>query len=673
LELIKGKYRIVREIARSNDIVYEAIDTALNRRIALKELNLAPGLVGNARRDRIERFHREARAAGRLSHPNVVSIFDFGEENGRHYIAMEYLDGQNLRDALQVRGAVPLHEALDILCQVLDALSYAHANSVIHRDVKPDNIHILPGGHVKITDFGIARLTEEIALTGDGQIFGTPSYMSPEQIVGKGIDCRSDLFSAAVVLYEMLTGRKPFIGDNVVSITYAIMNAAPPPLVGVPPSIERVILSALAKEPAHRPVSAAAMRTDLRAAERMPAAPPPGVNASGQFAAPAFPPAVPAAAPPPAYGPAIDPAAFGAPPGYGAQGLPPTGYPATGYPPSGYAPAGAPPPGYAPQNAPQPQQAGGTFMGGRPPGPWAWNGAPAGARRPRGPRRRFALPTLSPSSKALIAALAIAIVAAGCIVGGVVAFMNAYDNYRKSADTRHVSDLIAQGYAAYVAGSYAQAVGLFEQAKAAGPNADQLQKINHNLGAAYTSIGIAAEKALDPAAARRAYEAASAADPASPGPGYLRRLDERLAGAGEAVGGAISAPGPARSERAGQPGGSTYLAPARNGAPGPAGSPGPTGAPVGSGAQAETQAGETERAAAPTTQASPAPSPTAVQDSESERMRLAAQYMREGDDAARSGDRDRAREAYGKVIEAAAGTDLAAEARTRLGGLAGSQ
>src|SRR5438067_1607628 len=150
VDLVRGRYRIVREIARSNDIVYEAIDTTLGRRIALKELNIAPSLTGQARRDRIERFNREARAVGRLGHPNIVSVFDFGEENGRHFIAMEFLEGQSLRDMMVVRGAFPLKEALDIACQALDALAYAHANRVIHRDIKPDNIHILPGGQVKL-------------------------------------------------------------------------------------------------------------------------------------------------------------------------------------------------------------------------------------------------------------------------------------------------------------------------------------------------------------------------------------------------------------------------------------------------------------------------------------------------------------------------------------------
>ena len=152
--LIKGKYQIVREIARSNDIVYEALDVTLSRRIALKELNIPPSLIGQARRERIERFNREARAAGGLSHPNIVSVFEYGEEDGRYFIAMEFLEGQTLRDMMQVRGALPLKKSIDIACQILDALAFAHAHHVIHRDIKPDNIHILPGGQVKLTDFG---------------------------------------------------------------------------------------------------------------------------------------------------------------------------------------------------------------------------------------------------------------------------------------------------------------------------------------------------------------------------------------------------------------------------------------------------------------------------------------------------------------------------------------
>lgn len=263
-EEIFGKYRIVREIGRSNDVVYEALDTRINRRVALKELLLPPNLNAVQRRERVERFYREARAAGSLSHPNIVTIFEAGEFNGRHFIAMEYLEGQSLRNILDIEGALPPDRVVEIAKQVCDALAYAHSKGVIHRDIKPDNIHVLPGGrNIKITDFGIARIMEEPGITADGQVFGTPSYMSPEQIAGKPLDARTDIFSLGVTLYEMLTGRKPFTGDSVVTITYNIMNqdVAYPPTI--PMHFERVLRRCLAKDPDLRYPSAIDVAADL--------------------------------------------------------------------------------------------------------------------------------------------------------------------------------------------------------------------------------------------------------------------------------------------------------------------------------------------------------------------------------------------------------------------------
>ncbi len=258
-----GKYQIIREIARSNDIVYEAVDTSINRRVALKELLVPPNLTGVQRRERVERFYREARAAGTLAHPNIVTIYEAGEDQGRHFIAMEFLEGQTLRDVIQIEGKIALDKAVNIAKQVCAGLEYAHSKNIIHRDIKPDNVQILPTGLVKITDFGIARIMEEPTLTADGQIFGTPSYMSPEQVAGKTLDQRSDLFSLGVMFFEMLTGNKPFSGDSVVTITYNIMNqemTLPPYL---PPYIERVISRSLAKDPCQRYSSAADMVADL--------------------------------------------------------------------------------------------------------------------------------------------------------------------------------------------------------------------------------------------------------------------------------------------------------------------------------------------------------------------------------------------------------------------------
>ena len=259
-----GKYQIIREIARSNDIVYEAIDPSINRRVALKELWIDPSLTGAQRRERIERFRREGKAAGRLNHPNIVTIYEVGSDGDRHFIAMEYLEGQTLRDVLQAGGPLPIETVKDYVLQLCSALAYAHQNGVIHRDIKPENVQILPGGHIKLTDFGIARIMGEPVITQDGQVFGTPSYMSPEQVAGKPIDARSDIFSLGVLMYEMLTGRKPFAGDSLVTITYNIMNMEPPPPAGVPPYLAAIIRKAMAKDPGKRYQSAEELAEDLR-------------------------------------------------------------------------------------------------------------------------------------------------------------------------------------------------------------------------------------------------------------------------------------------------------------------------------------------------------------------------------------------------------------------------
>ncbi len=268
IEQTLGRYQIVREIARSNDVVYEAMDPTMNRRVAVKELALTSSLVGTARRQRIERFYREARAAGAMSHPNIVTIYEVGEDNGRYFIAMEFLEGGTLREKLSLSGALPLSEALAIGIALCDALEYAHNHGIVHRDIKPDNVHLLPGGRVKLTDFGIARITHEEQLTIAGQVFGTPSYMSPEQILGGPIDARTDIFSMGVLLYEMTTGRKPFTqpGDSVITITYRITNDPPPLPTGVPTNIEAAFARALSKNPEDRFASAADLRTALLAA-----------------------------------------------------------------------------------------------------------------------------------------------------------------------------------------------------------------------------------------------------------------------------------------------------------------------------------------------------------------------------------------------------------------------
>ena len=261
-----GKYQIIREIARSNDIVYEAYDPLMNRRVALKELAVPGGSTSQQKEERLKRFLREAKAAGSLAHPNIVTIYEVGEDAGRHYLVMEYLDGHTLRNELDTHGFLPADRAIEIAENVLRGLEYAHQNGVIHRDIKPENIQLLSDGRIKLTDFGIARLTFEPNLTMDGQVFGTPSYMSPEQVVGRDIDARSDLFSVGVVLYEMLAGQKPFTGDSVVAITYAIMNKEPEQPQQVNFALWQVLNRVLDKSPQMRFASSADMLKALDSA-----------------------------------------------------------------------------------------------------------------------------------------------------------------------------------------------------------------------------------------------------------------------------------------------------------------------------------------------------------------------------------------------------------------------
>lgn len=517
IDLIKGKYRITREIARSNDIVYEAQDTALgNRQMALKVLNFPPNLTGQARRERIERFNREARAAGRLSHPNIVTIYEYGEDQGNYFIAMEFLRGQTLRDALQARGVLPLKEAVEIACQMLDALQYAHVSGVIHRDIKPDNIFILPGGQVKLTDFGIARLTEEASLTSDGQIFGTPSYMSPEQIEGRGIDFRSDLFSLGVLLYEMLAGRKPFTGDSVVSITYAVMHAEPPPLIGVPQGIEQVVRRALAKNPLQRHNSADQMKLDLRAAEQTPAIfLPQSMHQTGNF--------------PTNSGYGVSPGGYpNSTGGYNATG---GGYVPgnTGYGPPILSPA----PGYPP---PQPM---GQTSGQR----WAWNQTGYGAPSPMGgngampagtgplpslngqipgaappfPRADVPLfPPMSPAVRNTLLSILAAIVLGGLGGLGVIGLLRRYDQFQQNARYQQVVQLTTQAQSAYNGHNFTSASRLFEQALAAQPDPQQRALIQTQLGYTYVQLARVARGQNDVQAAKTDYQKALSYSPNDP-------------------------------------------------------------------------------------------------------------------------------------------------------------
>ena len=344
-----GKYQIIREIARSNDIVYEGYDPLMTRRVAVKELNMPGGATPQQAEDRIQRFKREAQAAGRLNHPNIMTVYDVEEDGGRLFMAMEYLDGGTLRAEIDGKGKLEPPRAVEIARAVLAGLAHAHGQGVVHRDIKPDNVQILTSGAIKITDFGIARLTFQPNLTMDGQVFGTPSYMSPEQVVGKEIDPRSDLFSVGVMLYEMLTGAKPFAGDSVVAITYAIMNREPDPLPdGVPYALGEAVRRSLEKTPHLRFDDAAGMAQALEDALRpapqrvydpVPSTPAPSVYSP--YGTPSYGGTMPA---PPVVNPPYNP--------YGsAPQAPPATY---GYNPYTQAPYGGPGPTMAPPQTPIP-------------------------------------------------------------------------------------------------------------------------------------------------------------------------------------------------------------------------------------------------------------------------------------------------------------------------------
>lgn len=422
-----GKYQIIREIARSNDIVYEAYDPLMNRRVALKELALPGGSTPQQRDDRVSRFKREAQAAGTLNHPNIMTVYELGQEGERFYMAMEFLDGHTLRNEVDTRGLIPADRAVELALAVLAGLEHAHNKGVIHRDIKPDNIQILSNGEVKITDFGIARLTFQPNLTMDGQVFGTPSYMSPEQVVGKEIDARSDLFSVGVVLYEMLAGQKPFAGDSVVTITYAIMNKTPDMLPQVNYALWQVIEKALDKSPQLRFRNAHEMTLALEAVQRqlsggvvVDPSPTPG------FSMPGASPVGPAPAPMNPYAAAPPTMAPGAPPPPGTPIYVPYGQNPAGSPPGAQP---APPPILYPYNPYQHPQAGGAP-------PHTPQMQPIPIFYPPPPRA----PMLKPETRAFLGRLMVATVLIGTLLALFLVALNsalgAYQRYQREQQDR---------------------------------------------------------------------------------------------------------------------------------------------------------------------------------------------------------------------------------------------
>ncbi len=264
-----GRYEIVGELGRgAMGVVYKAMDPVIGRTVAVKTIRLSAEGTGLTRPELLQRFQTEARAAGLLAHPNIVVVYDAGEEDGLYYITMELVEGKSLQALLDGQQTFPLSRVLRIMEQTCSALQFAHERNVVHRDVKPANLMLTADDTVKVTDFGTAKILQFGTTQQTAHVMGTPSYMSPEQVKGKPVDGRSDIFALGVVLYEMTTGEKPFPGQNITTVIYKIVNEEPVPPRQVDPSIHpgisAVILKALAKDPDTRYQSCREMLEDLK-------------------------------------------------------------------------------------------------------------------------------------------------------------------------------------------------------------------------------------------------------------------------------------------------------------------------------------------------------------------------------------------------------------------------
>jgi serine/threonine protein kinase len=267
-----GRYEVESEIGRgAMGVVYLARDPRLERRVAVKIFALPQGLSGSETGEFRERFLREARAAAALSHRGIVTIYDADEDGERQlpFIAMEYVPGRTLRRTLEAEGPFEPDRVLAIAGMLTEALQVAHRAGIVHRDIKPANILMGPGGEAKIADFGVARISSS-TLTRSGESVGSPAYMSPEQVRGGTIDGRSDLFSLAVILYELLCGARPFEGEDTSALLYAIAHGTPKPITkrvpGLPAGLDRFFERALARNPANRYPDGDALREALEAA-----------------------------------------------------------------------------------------------------------------------------------------------------------------------------------------------------------------------------------------------------------------------------------------------------------------------------------------------------------------------------------------------------------------------
>jgi serine/threonine-protein kinase len=266
-----GRFEVLAEIGRgAMGIVYKAKDPMLERVVAIKTINMGMDRDGAEMYEK--RFYQEARAAGGLNHPNIVTVYDIGKTDTECYMAMEYIEGAELRTLLLPGKPLAVPRALSIAAQVAEGLAYAHERGVVHRDIKPANIMVPESGAVKITDFGIARMRSSNVQTQTGMMMGSPKYMSPEQVIGKRADHRTDIFSLGVILYEMLTGATPFTGESVNAVMYQIVNFVPPAPSAInpasPAALDAIVAGMLAKSLEERFQSAAEVARGLRECER---------------------------------------------------------------------------------------------------------------------------------------------------------------------------------------------------------------------------------------------------------------------------------------------------------------------------------------------------------------------------------------------------------------------
>ncbi len=259
-----NRYEIISQLGGGGmALVYKAKCTLLQRIVTIKVLR--PEFTSDP--DFVDRFRKEAQAVARLSHPNIVGVYDVGEEEGIHYFVMEYVEGKNLKEVIREKGTLPINEAVNIAKQICDALRHAHDNGIVHRDIKPHNILLAYDGRAKVTDFGIARAMTASSATQHGTILGSVHYISPEQARGQAATAQSDIYSAGVVLFEMLTGKVPFEADTPVSVALKHIQERPevPSTINhaVTPELEKVVLRAMEKDPALRYQSAKSMADDL--------------------------------------------------------------------------------------------------------------------------------------------------------------------------------------------------------------------------------------------------------------------------------------------------------------------------------------------------------------------------------------------------------------------------